>query len=165
MEEDKVGVVITYPFEKADLWDGTIGVLCSGTEIIDIVKIDHLTLSGNYYVIGDKFTGVMHDHMYLAKLYVKNTDGKCYQLKFAQWKTAIKSKLVNNNKTIVYNLLHSPYDEGYYMRICIECGCHFSGGRKAQICEPCSIEKRFAKIVIDKTIKQKRPRIKKDESI
>lgn len=165
MEEEKVGTIITYPFQNSDLWDGMTGVLCSGIDIVDIVTIDHLSLSGNYYVIGEKFAGVMHDDMYLAKLYVKNAEGKCHQLKFTQWKTVIKSKLVNTNKPVIYTLLRSIYNEGYYIKVCMECGSHFSGAKKGQICEPCSIEKRFAKVVIDKTIKPKRPRIKKDESI
>lgn len=165
MEEQEVGTIITYPFQNKDLWDEMTGVLCSGPDVIDIVKIDHLTPSGYYYVIGDIFTGVMDDHMYLAKLFVKNKDGKSHQLKFTQWKSAIKSKLVNTNKPVVYTLLPSQYIEGYYIKVCMECGSHFSGGRRAQTCEPCSVEKRFAKIVIDKTIKQKRPRIKQDEKL
>lgn len=165
MEEENVGTIVTYPFQNADLWEGMSGVLCSGSQIIDIVKIDHLTPTGYYYVIGDVFAGMMHDHMFLAKLYVKTKDGNSHQLKFTQWKSAIKSKLVNTNKPVIYTLLPSPYDEGYYIRVCMECGSHFSGGRKAQTCEPCSAEKRFAKIVIDKTVKQKRPRINKDETV
>ncbi len=106
MEETK-GTIITYPIPKGEIWDDMSGVLCSGSEIIDIVKVDHLTPSGNYYVTGDKFNGVMEDHMYLAKLYVKNIDGKTHQLKFAQWKIAIKSKIINTNKPIKYILLPS----------------------------------------------------------
>jgi len=160
--EQEVGTVITYPFQSCDLWDDMTGVLCLGPDIVDLVKIDHLCPSGNYYVIGDKFSGEMHDGMYLAKLYIKDGEGKTFQLKHAQWKSAIKSKLVNTNKPIKYTLLPSSFKEGYYIRACMECGSHFSGDKRSQMCEQCSDTKRFAKLIIDIETKTKRPRIKNE---
>lgn len=163
--EEQVGTVITYPFKSSDLWDDMSGVLCLGSDIIDVVKIDHLCPSGNYYVVGDKFTGEMNERMYLAKLYIQDSLGKSYQLKFSQWKTAIKSRLVNNNKSIKFNLLPSQFKPGYYIKACVECGSHYSGDKRSQICEDCSSNNRFAKLIIDKEIKSKRPRIKNNETI
>lgn len=158
--EQQMGKVITSPFKSEDEVDGNTGILCKGAEVIDIVKIDHLTASGNFFVVGDKFTGKMDDAMYLAKLYVEDEEGKCHQLKFAQWKVAIKLKLINAKKFVPFILLESMFDKGLYLKMCVECGSYYSGGRKSLLCEECSEHKRFAKIVIDKTTKSKRPRIK-----
>jgi len=158
--EQQMGKIITSPFKSEDLADGNTGILCKGVEVIDIVKIDHLTSSGNYFVVGDKFTGKMDDAMYLAKLYVEDEEGNCHQLKFSQWKYAIKSKVINVKKLLPFVLLQSTFNTGLYLKMCVECGGYYSGGRLSLLCEECSEHKRFAKIIIDKTIKTKRPRIK-----
>lgn len=158
------GKVIAVPYKVKDMWANLYGILISGGNIIDVVRVDHMTMQGNWHVEGDNYKDVMTDDMFLAKLYILSEDGEMHQLKFNQWKSAIKSKLINAESKVTYELLPSTFSEGYYLKICVFCGGHFNGAKKQQECEACSEKNRSAKI-IDKE-KTKRPRIirKKNET-
>jgi hypothetical protein len=152
------GLVIVVPYKNNDLWENMTGVLMSGGKVIDIVKVNHMSLSGHYFVIGDSYTDIIEDDMYLGSIYIKTEEGKLHQLKFNQWKSAINGKLLNNpDKPVPYELIPSTFQKGYYLKLCVNCGCHFSAGKKQQYCEECAEDMRPAKIV---TEKPKRPRIK-----
>jgi len=158
-----LGNVIAVPYKGNDMWAGLTGVLISGGKIIDVVELDHISLQGDWFAKGAEFEGLMTDDMYLAKLYIKSDEGDIHQLKFNQWKSAIKSKIINTESKVTYQLLPSTFSEGYYLKICVLCGGHFNGAKKQSECKPCSEKNRTAKIV-DK--EKKRPRIttKRNES-
>jgi hypothetical protein len=156
------GNVIAIPYKQSDMWADLNGVLISGGDIIDLVVTDHITAQGNWSVRGDLYNQVMKDDMYLARLYIKSEEGEVHPLKFNQWKSAIKSKLINSSTQVTYELLPSTFSEGYYLKLCVHCGGHFNGSKKQQDCQPCSKINRVAKLSTEVIIK--RPRIKGDES-
>ena len=81
---------------------------------------------------------------------------------FKQWKSAIKSKLINTDQPVTYKMMPSRFSDGYFLKICVACGAHFDGSKKQMECETCADVNRIAQIVEEK--KPKRPRIKKNES-
>jgi hypothetical protein len=148
-----LGKVCLIPYKSNELSNGTTGILCSNGEVIDIVEIDHISLSGHYSVIGHVYKDIMEDDMYMAGLYVKSEDKKVYPLVQSDWRKVINNN--NINKIIKYKLLDSGFIDGGFMKLCVKCGKTFSGDKKQQYCESCSNDKRYA------TVLSKRPRIKR----
>jgi len=158
---EEVGTVITVPIKDGDIWAGMDVLLCVGGNVVEIVKVDHMTVQGQYYVIGDTIACAMSEDMYLAYLYVKSKEGdKLHKIKFNQWKSLIKSKIINAGRAVIYELLPSTFSIGYYSKLCISCGSYFSGNKKQQDCEECSEINRYAKIKLSELPKRaKRKRI------
>jgi hypothetical protein len=157
-----VGKIITVPCKQSELWSHIKMLLCSGPNVIGVVEIDHITLQGKHYVVGDDYSGTMEDDMYLAKPYFK-TEDKLYPLKPNQWKQVVKAKEINSVAQITCTIEPTPYKDGFYARLCEKCFGHFSGGKTQQTCEDCSEELRHAKIISSK--RPKRTRIRTHESI
>ena len=159
------GKIISVPCKQSDVWSSQKFLLCSGGDVVDVVSTDHLTLSGDWYVVGDKFSGVMEDDMFLAHPYFKSEEG-LYPLKDNQWKPAIKAKEINSEVEVTCVIDPSPFKTGYFNRMCRDCGCHFTGSKSQNTCEQCSEKLRTARIVSSKApIKPKRPRIRKYDTI
>lgn len=162
---EEVGTVITIPIKDADVWAGMEVLLCTGGKVIDIVKVSHMTIQGEFYVVGKDIACAMSDDMYLAFLYVKSKEGTVHRVKFNQWKSLIKSKLINAGRAVIYEMLPSTFSTGYYAKLCITCGAYFSGNKKQQDCEDCSEKNRYAKVKLDdipKREKRKRTIIRND---
>lgn len=157
-----VGKLITVPCKQSELWSGINMLLCSGPTVMDVVEIDHINLQGEYYLVGDEYSGTMEDDMYLAKPFFK-TENRLYPLKPNQWKQAIRAKEINSVAQVTCNIEAIPFKEGFYARICNDCFCHFSGGKTQKTCEQCSEGLRHAKIISSK--RPKRQRIRTHESI
>ena len=157
---EDIGTVITVPIKDGDIWAGMEVLLCVGGKVLDIVKVDHINIKGQYYVIGNDMACAMEDDMYLAYLYVKSKDKELHKIKFNQWKSLIKTKIINSNRAVIYELLPSTFSSGYHSKLCISCGAYFSANKKQQDCEDCSEKNRYAKIKMDELPKRaKRKRI------
>lgn len=157
---EDIGTVITVPIKDGDVWAGMEVLLCTGGNVIDIVKVDHITVQGHFYVIGDKIALAMSDDMYLAYPYIKSKDGSLHKIKRNQWKNIIKTKVINANRGVMYSLLPSTFSDGYYSKLCIECGSYFSGNKKQYECSECAEKNRYARINLDELPKRaKRKRI------
>lgn len=151
---EEVGTVITVPIKDADIWAGMEVLLCVGGNVIDIVKVDHMTIQGHYYVVGNNTACAMSDDMYLAYMYVKSKNGDLYKIKFNQWRSLIKSKIINSGRAVIYELLPSTFSTGYYSKLCISCGAYFSGNKKQQDCEECAEANRYAMIKLEELPKR-----------
>ncbi len=160
---EQIGKVITIPVKTSDIWSGMVAVLCSANKVLDLVTVEHMTMQGNYYVVGKNMQCPMTDDMFLAHLHIQTDQGKIHKLKFNQWNSAMKSKLVNTDQPVSFVLLSSTFSTGYYLKICNTCGAHYNAAKKQIECEDCTDKNRYAKIVIEK--KEKRPRIKRDDTI
>jgi hypothetical protein len=157
---EDVGTMITVPIKDGDIWAGLEALLCTGGSIVDIVRVEHMTMKGHYFVVGKNTACEMSDDMYLAHLYVKTTEGSLHKIKFNQWASLIKTKIINTDRQIVFELLSSTFSVGYFSKLCVTCGSYFSGNKKQQDCETCAEHNRHAKVNIkDLPQKAKRKRI------
>ena len=157
---EEIGTVISIPIKDGDIWAGMEVLLCTGGTVIDIVKVDHITLQGYFYVIGEKTSLAISDDMYLAYPYIKSKDGILNKIKRNQWKNIIKTKVINSNRAVIYSLLPSTFSKGYNSKHCIECGSYFSGNKKQYECSECAEKNRYARINLDELPKRtKRKRI------
>jgi hypothetical protein len=164
---EQIGTVIAVPVKDKDIWAGMELVLCSGGKAIDLVKVSHITLQGNYYIIGPNTACEMTEDMYLTNLYIQTKEGAVHKIKFKQWYKLIKNKLINSGRSVIFELLPSTFSTGFYSKLCTSCGAYFAGNKKQQECEECSEANRYA--VVDLKIlpqRNKRKRIiKKDDSV
>lgn len=164
---ENIGTIITVPISNKDIWDNMEVMLCSGGKALDVVKISHMTPKGNYYVVGQTLACEVTDDMHFAMLYVKTKDNTIHPIMFSQWKKLIKTKLINSDKPIIFELLPSKFVTGYYNRLCMTCGSYFAGHKRQSFCEDCSENDRHAKVDM-KEVPQPKIRkrtIKKDDTI
>ena len=157
---EEVGRIITVPIKDSNIWEGMKVLLCSGSKVLDIVKVDHLTMQGIYYVIGDSYACTVSDEMYLADVYVVSKDGTMYKIVEKQLPKLIKSKIINSERPVIFNILPSTYEDGHYSKPCNHCGSWFSGSKKQKQCKDCCDKSRYAEIQLDKLPKpEKRRRV------
>jgi hypothetical protein len=163
---ENIGTIITVPISNKDIWDNMEVILCSGGTALDVVKISHMTLQGNYYVIGNTLACEVTDDMHFAMLYVKTKESVVHPIMFSQWKKLIKTKLINSDKAVIFELLPSTFVTGYYTKLCMTCGSYFSGHKKQVFCESCSEKDRRAKVDMKEIPKEKkRKRTIKDGTV
>lgn len=163
---ENIGTIITVPISNKDIWDNMEVILCSGGTALDVVKISHMTLQGNYYVIGERLACEVTDDMHFALLYVKTKEDTIHQIMFSQWKKLIKTKLINSDKLVLYDLLPSTFASGYYSKLCMTCGSEFAGQKRQSFCEECCEKDRRVKVDMKELPKEKkRKRTIKDDTV
>ena len=157
---EEVGRIITVPIKDSEIWSGMKVLLCQGSKVLDIVNVDHITIRGDYYVIGDSYSCELSDDMYLADIYAINKEKEMYKIVEKQWPKLIKSRIINSERAVIYNILPSTFEDGYINKQCNYCGCYFAGSKKQKQCKDCSDKDRYAQIQLDKLPKpEKRRRI------
>jgi hypothetical protein len=154
------GHVRTEELNTNKLEAGAVVVLFD-KERIEIVTIQHINPAGEWIVMGQGFEDYAVPHRAeLCRLVIVTTSGT-YPLKFNQWTNAIKSKEVNDNRPVQFELIPQKFKYGKYIRVCQTCTAQFMGGRSQPACETCCTKNVTAQITVKKkSVITKRPRIK-----
>jgi hypothetical protein len=153
------GTVITEELNSNRLEAGAIVVL-KDKESLQLCTIQHIDPDGHWVVMGvgfDNYTVPLDAE--LCKIVVID-DRRVYPLKFNQWAKAIKNKEVGTDAQVEFELVAAKFKEGKHLRVCGTCTAQFLGGRNQPDCLTCSEKNVTARIIINKTIKPKRPRVK-----
>jgi hypothetical protein len=154
------GCVITEELNTEKLEAGVICVLKNDENTLRICTIQHIDPSGHWVVTGADFENYpVPLKAELCRLVVI-TDRGIYPLKFNQWKKAIQNKEVGTEKRVSFELIPAVFKEGKYVKDCRECTAQFLGNRSQTECKECCDKDVTAKIIINKSIKPKRPRVK-----
>ena len=153
------GFVITEELNTNSLEAGVICVL-KDKGMLQLCTIQHIDPSGHWVVMGAGFDNyAVPLDAQLCKLVVI-TDSRVFPLKFNQWKKAIQNKEVETDRLVSFELIPAVFKEGKYIKDCRECTAQFLGNRSQTECKECCDKDVTAKIIINKSIKPKRPRVK-----
>jgi hypothetical protein len=156
------GTIITEELNMFKIEAGTICIL-KEKELLRLATVQHYSHDEHWVVTGtgfDEYT-VPVDAM-LCKLVVIADNG-VYPLKFNQWKKAIQNGEVSTEKRVNFELIPAQFKEGKYIGTCNECTAQFLGGRNQPECKDCCDKDVTARIIINKSVKTKRPRLMKPE--
>lgn len=159
-----VGHVKTEELNVHSLESGAVVVL-QEQDTYQIVTIQHIDPAGQWVVMGNDFDGyAIPVDAKLCKLVIITPD-RVYPLKMNQWINSIRNNEVNSSKEVSFDAISPKYKVGKYVHACIECTAHFMGGRSQTMCKKCNDASYTAKIIINKKVKPKRPRVKSTEDI
>jgi len=154
-----IGTVIAEELNNNQLEAGVICVL-KDRETLQLCTIQHIDPDGHWVVMGvgfDNYTVPIRAE--LCKLLVLDDRG-VYPLKFNQWIKAIQNNEVGTDTQVTFELVSATFKEGKHIRVCGACTAQFLGSRNQPDCLTCSEENVTAKIIINKLVKPKRPRVK-----
>jgi len=161
-EASMEGTVITEELNTEKLEAGVICIL-KDKDALQLCTIQHIDPSGHWVVMGAGFDNyAVPLNAELCKLVVI-TDSRVYPLKFNQWKKAIVNKEVGTDKRVNFELIPAVFKEGKYVKDCRECTAQFLGNRSQTECKECCAKDVTAKIIINKSIKPKRPHMITEE--
>ena len=152
------GSVITEELNTNKLEAGVIAVL-KDKESLNICTIQHIDPSGHWVVMGTGFDNYAIPHSAELCRLVVIADRGIYPLKFNQWAKAIQNSEVDTDKRVNFELVPAVFKEGKYIGTCNECTAQFLGGRNQPECKDCCDKDVTAKILVNKSIKPKRPRM------
>ena len=153
-----VGVVRTEELNINSLEAGVVAVL-ENKDTLQVVTIQHINPAGDWVVMGTGFEDyAIPIEAMLCKLVVLADTG-VYPLKYNQWANALRSKEVNTDTQVEFELVSPKFKAGKYVSTCSTCTSQFLGGRSQPDCMICSTKNVTAKILINKLVKPKRPRI------
>ena len=153
-----VGVVRTEELNINSLEAGVVAVL-ENKDTLQVVTIQHINPAGDWVVMGTGFEDYsIPIEAKLCKLVVL-TDTGVYPLKYNQWANALRNKEVNTDTQVEFDLVSPKFKAGKYVSTCSTCTSQFLGGRSQPDCMICSTKNVTAKILINKLVKPKRPRI------
>jgi len=159
-----VGQVKTEELNVKELEAGSIAVLFEKNRM-EIITIKHIDPAGDWVVMGQGFDDyTVPINAQLCRLVVIGDSGS-YPLKYNQWSNSIRSKEVNSDEFIEFELVPQKFKEGKHIRVCDTCTAQFLAARSQTDCKKCCTENCTAKILINKTVKPRRPRILTSQQI
>ena len=154
----KKGYVVTKSVDKRNLESGTIAIVNDGNGL-QICTLLHISPEKDWVVELENGQMTIDSNEKLYKLVINSGD-ETYPVKLNQWKKSIQNGEVENpHKPVEFELLVNQFKTGKYVNTCSECYGHFLGAKSQPICEKCNEATIAAKIIINKTVKRKRPRI------
>jgi len=153
-----VGFVRTDELNMKSIQAGVVAIL-NNKNVFEIVTVQHITSHGDWVVMGnspDAYSVPIEAQ--LCRLVVTDASGT-YPLKFNQWANAIRSKEINSDKLVDFELVPAKFKDGKHIRVCDTCTAHFLGSRTQCTCRTCCNTDVTAKILITKTVKQQESQI------
>ena len=152
------GVVRTEELNINALEAGVVAVL-EDKGILQVVTIQHIDPNGHWVVMGQGFDNYAIPITAKLSKIVVLCDAGVYPLKFNQWANALRSKEVNTDTHVEFELVSPKFKEGKYVNTCNTCTAQFLGSRSQSDCKACTEKNQTAKILIKKKSKPKRPRM------
>lgn len=153
-----VGKVISEELNVNELQAGVVAVLVDQNRM-EIITIKHINQDGDWVIMGQGFDDyAIPLSAQLCRLVIVSNSGT-YPLKYNQWSNSIRSKEVNSDDPVTFELVPQKFKEGIHVKVCHTCTAQFMGTKSQSDCMMCCTKNVTAKILINKKVKPKRPRM------